>query len=169
MPHLETSLEQILPKYPLRQTFTKPIIIRIKIILIIIRQTAGWVNVKTGFRKSKDRLSINQFISKTNLSRRIVSSTINKLVNKGLICISCQNGNSLHKSEDRKGKYSMFFSLTCAHNDIDQCTWRQEPVQNSAYNKTKYSKINKTKLSESPFRTNSLKSVGEILQDNKYS
>lgn len=89
----------------------------LKIILIIIRQTAGWVNVKTGFRKTKDRLSIIQFITKTNLSRRIVSSTINKLVIKGLICISCQNGNSLHKTEERKGKYIMFFSLICAHED----------------------------------------------------
>ncbi|MBK6545745.1 MAG: replication protein [Saprospiraceae bacterium] len=140
----------------------------LKIILIIIRQTAGWINTKTGFRKSKDRLSISQFISKTNLSRRVVSSTISKLVNKGLICISCQNGNSLHNAEDRKGKYSMFFSLTCAHNDTNQCTWRHQPVHNSAYNKTKYSKINKTKLNTSPFRTNSLRSVGEILKGNSY-
>lgn len=46
----------------------------------------------------------------------------------------------------------------------NQCTWRQAPEQNSAYNKTKYSKINKTKLKESPHRTNSLKSVGELIE-----
>ncbi len=54
-----------------------------------------------------------------------------------------------------------FATPTSAQSDI-------ELVHKSAYNKTKYSKINKTKLKDNPSCINSLKSVGEILINPRF-
>ena len=84
----------------------------IKMILVIIRQTNGWVDKKTGLRKTRDRISHGQFMKKTGLCRRVISKTLQNLVSKGLIQVTCQYGNMLHEPKDRKGVTKMFYAPT---------------------------------------------------------
>ena len=108
----------------------------IKMILVIIRQTNGWVDKKTGLRKTRDRISHGQFMKKTGLCRRVISKTLQNLVSKGLIQVTCQYGNSLHRPEDRKGITKMFYSF------------QSEPV----------------KLKTQSMRICGVRSIGEILR-----
>lgn len=118
----------------------------LKVFLIIIRQTYGWVNMKTGKRKSKDRISHSQFIKKTSLCRRVISNSIKSLVTKGLINISDYGGNVLNEPTLRKGKSSLIYS----------------PVFVAAI---KESSIPKT-LSKYPlFAVNKVRSIAEILRE----
>src|SRR5690349_13740043 len=80
----------------------------LKLILVIIRQTNGWVDKRTGLRKTRDRISHGQFIKKTGLCRRIISKTLQSLIEKNLIQVTCQYGNTLDQPEDRKGVSRMF-------------------------------------------------------------
>ncbi len=117
----------------------------LKLLLVIIRQTYGWYNPKTKSRKTRDRISHSQFITKTGLSRRIISKTVNSLVAKGLIQVYSQYGNILNSGHERKGQFNLSYSPTCALNDTDMCTLRHQPVQKGAYNKRNYTKANETK------------------------
>ena len=136
----------------------------LKILLVILRQTNGWIDKRSGTRKKRDRLSYGQFIAKTGLSRRVVSVAIQKLIDKQLINVNCQSGKSMHLSTARRGNPILYYSS-------DLCTFQPRlahfPTQTcakSAHNKTNYTKLIKTKLSE-PF--NGVKSIGEII--NKMS
>ncbi|MBK8875669.1 MAG: replication protein [Bacteroidetes bacterium] len=58
----------------------------LKILLVIIRQTLGWVDKKEiGGRKSRDWISTSQLERKTGLSRRAISSGLASLIEMGLI------------------------------------------------------------------------------------
>lgn len=83
----------------------------LKILLVIIRQTYGWINPETKRRKQRDRISHAQFISKTGLSRRIIITTIQKLLNKHYIKITNQCGELLHLPEQRKGKRRLYYEV----------------------------------------------------------
>ncbi len=132
----------------------------IKLLLVIIRQTYGWIDQSTGHRKQRDRISRNQFVLKTGLCKRVISIALQSLVTKGLISISCQSGNTLHDSLKRKG-LKLFYSLELGH-FVHSSRAQKLPTlgHKSALNKTNYTKLNKTKLSE---RFNTVKSIGEII------
>jgi phage replication O-like protein O len=126
----------------------------LKILLVIIRQTNGWIDKKTTKRKKKDRITHNQFIKKTGLSRRIISYAIKSLSDMRLIKITDNSGNALDCASERKGKYSIYYSSllentlqiqTCANSDTDLCKNRHQPVQKVIHNKRNY---NKRKLSK---------------------
>jgi len=82
----------------------------LKIILVIIRQTNGWIDKKTDRRKVKDRITYSQFILKTGLSRRIISAAIKSLSQKHLIEITDYSGNILSNASERKGQYRIYYS-----------------------------------------------------------
>ena len=82
----------------------------IKLLLVIIRQTYGWIDKRTGKRKGRDRISHNQFKTKTGLCSKIVSKAIQSLVSKGIITISDRNGNLLHSAIERKGHPKLYFN-----------------------------------------------------------
>lgn len=121
----------------------------LKIILVIIRQTIGWVDLRTGQRKIRDRISILQFRQKTGLSKRGITIGIQSLVNKGLVTVTDYEGTILPRSKNRKGKSYLYFSfLQPAH--LTTLTSAQnipELAQKTYHNKTKRTKINKTKES----------------------
>ena len=109
----------------------------VKVLWVINRQTYGWIDKRTGLRKTRDWISHGQFITKTGLSRRVISKTLESLVAKRLINITCRNGNLLHSTEERRGKSALYYS-------INLCTKRQPLVHfttltsaESAHNKTK--------------------------------
>jgi phage replication O-like protein O len=129
----------------------------LKLLLVVIRQTMGWVYKKTGKRKMRDRISHLQFIRKTKLSRKIISKSLQSLVAKGLIVISDCRGNLLDSPYKRKGRSYLYYSFqpvylkpgTCAKSSI-------RPVQESQFNKRNYPKETETK--------EALKTIGELIE-----
>lgn len=117
----------------------------LKILLVIIRQTYGWIDKETGRRKEKDRITIGQFQNKARLSRRIISETIKRLVEKRLIVVTDNDGNVLDKPSERKGRFFLYYSATCANYDTNLCRLQHKPVQNMEHNKRKENKRNETK------------------------
>ena len=80
-----------------------------KILLIVIRQTLGWVDRRTGKRKERDRLSGAQLRSKTGLSKRIITKAVQSLITRDLLEVTESKGNKLLFASDRKGKSYLFY------------------------------------------------------------
>ena len=122
----------------------------LKIILVIIRQTIGWFDQKTGKRKEKDRISVSQFVEKTGLSRKSISKAIGLLSMKNLIVVVDKSGKSLNISQQRKGQTSIYYSFypensrreLFTHN---MCKKFPKHVQKVTYNKRNYIKRNSSK------------------------
>ena len=81
----------------------------LKVLLIIYRQTVGWKNPYTNKRKTRDRITHNQFIQKTGLSRRVLSQAITSLISKQLIVVTDFEQNEIQLTKQRKGKTYMFY------------------------------------------------------------
>lgn len=141
----------------------------LKILLVVMRQTNGWIDVKTGKRKTRDRISRNQFMQKTGLSRKIVSLAIKGLVDKRLLSITDQRGNLLHTSEDRKGKNYIYYSFQPGYIKTEMRVHSTPtPGCNCTHNKRNYIKENKTKGSRLPIRQNTSGTMNEIIEQSKY-
>lgn len=141
----------------------------LKILLVIIRQTNGWLDRKSKKYKTRDRITYSQFISKTGISRRIISSAINSLLEKNLIEITDTFGNILYDPKNRKGRFFIYYSpnltsvqslSTCAKSDTNMCKKRHEHVQKMIHNKRNYNKRNNTKEID-------YKHIGEIIDPMK--
>ena len=109
----------------------------LKILLVIIRQTYGWIDRYTGRRKLRDRITRTQFMMKAGLSARIVSKTLNSLLKRGLIQISDENLKPLIYSSDRKGKFILLYSINPGNLMAETREQSYPRLGNgSAYNKT---------------------------------
>lgn len=138
----------------------------LKILLCIMRQTYGWVTRK-GQRKKRDRISHNQFETKTGLSRRIISQTIQSLIVKQLIRVTDYQGNILHYPNDRKGKVGIYYApnfQTYANNSYKVGKREHQPVQNKVYNKTNDTKIKGQKHFSKPKRISDYERMQQILK-----
>lgn len=144
----------------------------LKILLVIIRQTSGWIDIKTERRKERDRIAHSQFILKTGLSRRIISESIKSLSQKNLIEITDSSGNSLIKASERKGQYRIYYSSlleplqsiqilnqNSANNDTNICKKRHDHVQKVIHNKRNYYKRNLSKENVPDY-----KHIGEVIE-----
>ncbi len=83
---------------------------QLKVLLIILRQTLGWIDKKTGKRKRKDWIARNQFSSKTGISRKSVSFAIQGLIDKELIVVLNYRNKELRTSKERKGQRKLFYA-----------------------------------------------------------
>jgi hypothetical protein len=84
----------------------------LKILLVIIRQTLGWVDKQSGRgRKNRDWISTSQLQRKTGSSRRAISLGLVGLVEKGLIRITDESGCYLDDAFQRKGKLRLYYEL----------------------------------------------------------
>lgn len=83
----------------------------LKILLVILRQTNGWIDSRTGKRKTRDRISHSQFKEKTGLCSKIISKATQSLVLKGLITVTDKDRNELSNSLDRKGNPKLYYSF----------------------------------------------------------
>ena len=121
----------------------------LKVALIIIRQTIGWKDKKTGKRKVRDRISRSQFQLKTGLSSRTISTAISSLVAKKLIDVMDYSGKCLVASLERKGKFSLYYSLSTPAQNLLTISEASLPIpeQKATYNKTKALKVITSKLS----------------------
>jgi hypothetical protein len=85
----------------------------LKIILVILRQTIGFIHPKdTMRRKDRDWISQRFFMQRTGLSGRSVSSAIDSLVLKGLILVTNTNGDFMHSIKKRRGTSRLYYSST---------------------------------------------------------
>jgi hypothetical protein len=129
-------------------------------LLVIVRQTNGWVDCRTGKRKIRDYISYNQFMAKTGYSRRILTKAIQSLENRGLISVSNRKGKVFENSIERKGSW-LYFSFRHVHFPTQRSALLgREEVHWSAHNKTNKTKLTNTKLSENSGR---VVSIGEVI------
>jgi hypothetical protein len=119
----------------------------LKVLLVVVRQTFGWLDKRTGKRKLKDRISGSQFRDKTGLSKRIITKTVQSLAVKNLLQITDFKGCALQNPKDRRGKTYLYYAINAVH--MPTSTKAQtvpEHVHKGDHNKTNYTKIKKTKL-----------------------
>ena len=132
----------------------------LKILLVIIRQTSGWIDKYTGKRKLRDRISYSQFMEKTGYSRRILTKAIKSLEAKGLIAITGSKGQSLECSRSRRGSW-LYFNYQHVHFPTQRSALLgHEEVHQSAHNKTNKTKQTVTKLNE---RSSGVVTIGEVI------
>jgi len=125
-------------------------------LLVIIRQTYGWIDKHTGKRKGRDRISHSQFKMKTGLCSKIISKAIQSLVLKSLITISDRTGNLLQSTLERKGHPRLYFSFGLEY--FVPTTMVQSSlglVYKSAIDKTNYTKLREP--------TSRVVSTGEVI------
>ena len=80
------------------------------LLLIIIRQTLGWVeDLETGRRKEKDWMSSSQLVAKTGYRRKAISGAIQTLSDRGLIMVTDGHGKHLSSAKERRGKLKLYY------------------------------------------------------------
>ena len=110
----------------------------LKILLVIIRKTNGWIDKCTGKRKGRDRISHSQFKVKAGLCSRVVSKALQSLILKGLIIASDQTCNLVQTSQERKGNPRLYYSLRLTHFVPPTIVQKSHsPPHKSAMDKTK--------------------------------
>lgn len=85
------------------------------VLLVIVRQTVGWVNPRTGQRKQTDWMSGSQLEEKTGYSRKAISTALHGLTEKQLILVTNGAGKTYETAKERQGKTRLYFSLTDTH------------------------------------------------------
>lgn len=118
----------------------------LKVYLIIIRQTLGWKYKNK--RKERDRITHSQFVKKTGLSRRVISKTIQTLINRHLILVTDYQFNKLLSPQSRKGKSYLYYQLIHKPMQLTTSTYEgneHEPMHQTTHNKRKLSKETITK------------------------
>ena len=79
------------------------------IMMIIFRQTIGWIDIKTKKRKLKDWITNSQFQKKSGLTDKTISQAIQGLVDRRLITVTDSQGNELPTPESRRRKGKLFY------------------------------------------------------------
>lgn len=83
---------------------------QLKVLLVVIRQTLGWIDPKTKQRKRKDWISISFFSKRTRLTSKSVSMAISELIYKELIVALDSNERELRHPKDRRGKKRIYYA-----------------------------------------------------------
>lgn len=83
----------------------------LKVLLVITRQTNGWVDRRTGLRKQLDWISHSQFRQKTGLSHKSVSVALQGLIERGLIVATAFDGTPISNPGERQGKKRIYYGL----------------------------------------------------------
>lgn len=138
----------------------------LKILLYIIRQTNGW-KLKNGKRKQRDRITYGQFETKTGISRRTISETIQSLITKHLIKVTDYHGTILHSPSQRKGKVGIYYTpllQTNAAKSSKVCKQKHIHMQNRVYNKTKQTKEKRQKVFQQSQKISDWQRIQQIQQ-----
>lgn len=82
-----------------------------KVLLVVVRQTLGWIDPKTKKPKVKDWISIPFFQRKTGIrSRKAISSALTELIRMNLILAFDRYDNTLKTPQDRRGKKRIYYA-----------------------------------------------------------
>lgn len=160
MAHMSLKRTTHIPNHLIDHLLPYLTLAELRIILIIIRQTNGWIDARTGKRKTRDRISHRQFVSKSGLTRQTVSSTLNRLNQRGIILITDKTGAPLYTPDMRKGRTWLFYAVSTLE-DVGlvngRCKGRTpEHVGIVVHNKTNLTKEKRTK---------GVRSIGSILRE----
>ncbi|MCB0537041.1 MAG: replication protein [Bacteroidetes bacterium] len=93
------------------------------VLLIVIRQTYGWYDQKTGKRKVRDWISNGQFQKKTGLSRKTISRALQYLIKHNYIRATDAHGVVLSTTKLRRGKVRIFYQplFACGATIVKRC------------------------------------------------
>lgn len=108
----------------------------VKLLLIFYRATWGW-------HKIRDRLTFSELIRRTGLGHRIISTSIQSLIDKKLLKVTDYKGIELNTPQERKGKLYLFYTplrLNITLSSTHQCTNKPQLVQKQKDNKTNVTK-----------------------------
>jgi hypothetical protein len=133
--------------------------VELRILLIVVRQTYGWKDSKTGKRKQRDRLTYGFLIKKTGLYRTVLSQAIQSLIIRGLLIVSDYDGKPLMHPHERQGKHFLYYQHVRNFNQADSQS-DITPVRHLEHNKTntlKKKTLSKEQLTENLERLEELK------------
>lgn len=83
----------------------------LKVLLVIIRQTLGWLeNIKYKRRKTTDWISHSQLAIKTGYSRKAIGIAITALTSKNLIIVTDYSHTKLQTAHERQGKTRLYYT-----------------------------------------------------------
>lgn len=85
--------------------------VELAVLLVIIRQTVGWVEKGTDRRKRLDWLSGSQLRARTGYSRKAISTAIDSLATQGLVQVFDGSRRELRTAAERKGKTRLYFGF----------------------------------------------------------
>lgn len=108
----------------------------VKLLLIFYRATWGW-------HKNRDRLTFSELIRRTGLGHRIISISIQSLIDKKLLKVTDYQNNELNTSQMRKGKLYLFYTplrLNTALSNTNHSSNKHQPMQKQKHNKTNVTK-----------------------------
>lgn len=83
----------------------------LKLLLLVIRMTRGWVVGPNGRRKTRDWLSCSRIMTMTGLSDRSITMATSSLVSRGLLVVSNAKGRTLSEPLDRRGCTKLYYGL----------------------------------------------------------
>ena len=92
----------------------------LKVFLVIVRQTYGWVDKRTGRAKERDWISRQFFVKKTGLSKRAVSRAVSQLISKHLIVVTSHSGRVLHLEHHRSKEQKLYYATTLSRYPISR-------------------------------------------------
>jgi len=108
----------------------------VRVLLVIIRQTFGWKDLKTKQRKLRDRMTYSFLIKRTGLYRTVITETIKTLIDKNLIIVTDKTGKRLNTAIERKGKRCLFYQYQHVRNSSTTSSEKQtEPIPKLEHNK----------------------------------
>ena len=94
----------------------------LKVLLVIIRQTLGWLDRSTGLPKTKDWISRSFFQKKSGLSYKSISLGIAGLIHNNLIVTTDKYGYILKTAKQRRGKKKIYYAYAPMYEEPDFIT-----------------------------------------------
>lgn len=142
----------------------------LKVLLIVVRQTLGWIDSK-GNRKKRDWMSQRFLANKTGLSPKSVSQGIEMLVSKRLIVATTEDRRELRYASDRKGQGKVFYGpsehlITFSPKPYNKST--QNPSTKGNTTKLTYTKLRQQEARFAESSENNMKKLNEIIQKRSW-
>lgn len=133
----------------------------LKVLLVVIRQTLGWVDAK-GNRKRRDWISQKFFRNKTGLSGKAVSQAIELLVNRNLIVATTAQSKILASAVSRRGQDRIYYECSVL---------LLKNVHKASENTSQDHEKNSHNTKPTSYKTNdpnqNPRSISEILENNQ--
>jgi hypothetical protein len=101
-----------------------------RVLLVVIRQTLGWVEEGTQVRKGRDWLSHSQLKARTGKGGDAISRSIDSLVQYGLIVVEREDGRVVTSPQERRRvRHRLYYRLGQLPHPIGQQEGSTEPLE----------------------------------------
>ena len=120
----------------------------LKLLLLVVRMTRGWVVHPSGLRRSRDWLSCSRIMALTGLSDRAITTATGSLIARGLLVVTDARGSLLAAPHERRGRTRLYYGLAMDHGlGPKEVRWRSENTSAEAPKPMRITKPNLTKPS----------------------